>query len=214
MAFYKAKAPNLPMFRNEYDRPQFDQFANALRLYFNQLDASLLSLANPEGGAELNRPCALYYSTTTQTAAAINTAYAFSFENTYFENGMTINGGSDSEITVDKPGIYNFQFTGMLQSGSASAKVAWIWIRRNGTDIGYSGIPVTNDINAGQTQMNWSFNIDLQAANYVEIMWATDSTDLSFDSEVPSSPYPGHSSGVMAVTFVSNLEGFTIATAP
>jgi len=214
MPFYNTKAPNLPLFREQYDRPQLDQFAYALRLYFNRLDSSLADLANPRGSSLLNSPCALYYSTVDQTAAAINTAYPFEFENTYFENGMTINGGSNSQITVDKAGIYNFQFTGMLQSGSASAKDAWIWIRRNGTDIGYSGVPVTNDINNGQTELNFSFMIDVEAGGYIEIMWATTDTNLFFDAEAPSSPYPGHSSGVMAVTFVSNLEGFSIATAP
>ena len=214
MPFYNFKAPNLPLARNVYDRQQQDLFANALRLYFNRLDDSLLRLANPRGAALLNVPCALYYSTTTQTAAAINTAYEFEFENTYFENVMTINGGSNTQITVDNPGIYNFQFTGILVSGSASPKDAWIWIRRNGTDIGYSGIPITSDINSGHTDMQWNFNIDVEAGSYIEIMWATDDTDLYFDAEAPSSPYPGHSSGVMAVNFISNLEGFTVAAAP
>lgn len=284
MPFYKVKAPNLPLFRDDYDRPQFDQFANALRLYFNRLDQTFSELANPLGAASLNRPCALYYSTTTHTAAVIDTAYRFFFENTYFQNGMTISnnalaeftgeisgttltvtavasgavlvgavlvgtgvttgtritaygtgtGGtgtytvdtsqtvssttitssSPTRITVDRSGIYNFQFTGILVSGSSNAKDAWIWIRRDGTDIGYSGIPVTNDVNNGHTEVNWNFNIDVEAGGYIEIMWATDDTALYFDSEAPSAPYPGHSSAVMAVNFVSNLEGFTIAAAP
>jgi len=214
MPFYSNKAPNLPLFGNTFDRIQLEQFANALRLYFNRLDGALAELADPQGAALLNRPTALYYSTQTQTAAAINTAYPISFNNTYYENGMTINGGSDSQITVDRAGIYNFQFTGVLVSGSSSAKDAWIWIRRNGTNIGYSGIPITNDVNSGHTDMQWNFNIDLQAGDYIEIMWATDSTALYFDSEAPSAPYPGHSSAVMAVNFVSNLEGFSIAAAP
>ena len=214
MSFYKTRAPNLPLFRETYDRPQHDQFANALRLYFNRLDESLIELSNPQGAALLNIPTALYYSTQTQTAAAINTAYPISFNNTYYENGMTINGASSSQITVERSGIYNFQFTGILVSGSSSSKDAWIWIRRNGTDIGYSGIPITNDINSGHTDMQWNFNIDVEAGGYIEIMWATDNTDLYFDSEAPSAPYPGHSSAVMAVNFVSNLEGFSIATAP
>lgn len=214
MPFYNVRAPNLPLFRDQYDRQQFDQFANALRLYFNRLDSSLYLLGGTQGGAELNRPTALYYSTTDQTAAVINTAYPVEFENTYFENGMTINGGSNSQITVNRAGIYNFQMSGQLFSGNSSAKTAQIWIRRNGTDIGYSAHAYTDDINSGYLEVNWNFNIDLQAGGYIEIMWATTDTNLYFNSVAPSAPYPGISSVVMAVNFISNLEGFSIATAP
>jgi hypothetical protein len=49
-------APNLPLFRENYDRPQFDQFAYALRLYFNLLDAYLAATSAPPSGATADRP--------------------------------------------------------------------------------------------------------------------------------------------------------------
>lgn len=214
MGFYNVRAPNLPITRPTYDPQQQEQLSNALRLYFNRLDSSLAELADPLGAASLNRPCALYYSTTDQTAGNTDEAYPVEFENTYFENGMTLNGNSDSEITVDRAGIYNFQFSGQLISGNSSPKTAQIWIRRNGTDIGYSAHAYTDDANGAYLEVNWNFNIDLQAADYIEIMWATDDTGLSFESVAPSAPYPGIPSAVMAVNFISNLEGFSIATAP
>ena len=214
MAFYKTRAPNLPLFREVYDRPQFDQFANALRLYFNRLDESLTELSNPQGAALLNVPTALYYSTTDQIAVATNTAYPIAFENTYFENGMTINGGSNSQITVEKPGIYNFQFSGQLLSSSGATKTAQIWIRRSGVDVGYSAHIYEDARNGGVTEANWNFNIDLQAGGYIEIMWAVSNTALSLDTTAPSAPYPGIPSVVMAVNFVSNLAGFNIAATP
>ena len=121
---------------------------------------------------------------------------------------------SPTRITVDNEGIYNFQFTGVTVSNNSSPKDLWIWIRRNGTDIGYSGLPLTNDINTGHNLQKWNFNIDVDAGGYIEIMWATSDVDLHFDSEAPSSPYPGHTSAVMAVNYVSNTEGFVVATPP
>ena len=35
-------------------------------------------------------------------------------------------------------GVYNFQFIGQLSSGSASPKNIYLWITRNGTDLGYT----------------------------------------------------------------------------
>jgi hypothetical protein len=119
-----------------------------------------------------------------------------------------------SKITVAREGIYNFQFSGQLLSGSSSPKTAQIWIRRDGTDIGYSAHAYTDDRSNGYLEVNWNFNIDVAAGGYVEIMWATDNTNLNFDAVAPSAPYPGIPSAVMAVNFISNLEGFSIATAP
>ena len=283
MALLNVKAPNLPIQPATYNAEQQQQFANALRLYFNRIDGAFKQLGGT-ASALLNSPCALYFSIITQPAGVVDTAYPIFFENTYFENGITISnnntssftgsisgttltvsavasgavlvgavisgtgvtagtritaydtgtggtgnytidtsqtvsstamsGTSPTRITVTNSGIYNFQFTGVLESGSSSPKDAWIWIRRNGTDIGYSGIPITNSDNNANTDMQWNFNIDVEAGGYIEIMWATDDTDLYFEAEVPSSPYPGHSSAVMAVNYISNLEGFSIATPP
>ena len=214
MALFNFKAPALRFQGKVYDDRAQNELSRALRLYFNRLDTDLGVLSNPLGAANLNRPTALYYSTTDQTAAVADTAYAISFENTYFENGMTINGGSSTQITVERPGIYNFQFSGQLFSANSSLKTAQIWIRRDGTDIGYSAHAYTDTTNNGYLEVNWNFNIDLDADGYIEIMWATTDTGLRFDSVAPSAPYPGIPSVVMAVNFISNLEGFTIAAAP
>lgn len=213
-SLFNFQAPALPLPFKDYNQQQQNELLRALRLYFNRLDGDLTTLANPLGEANLNRPTALYYSTTDQTAAVINTAYAISFENTYFENGMSINGGSSTQITVERPGIYNFQFSGQLFSSSSNAKTAQIWIRRDGTNIGYSAHAYTDTTNNGYLEVNWNFNIDLDADGYVEIMWATTDTGLRFDAVAPSAPYPGIPSAVMAVNFISNLDGFSIAAAP
>lgn len=283
MHYINVKAPSLPLQPREYDPEQQQQLLNALRLYFNQLDGAFKQLTGVNGNL-LSKPCSLYFSTLTQYAGAVDTAYPVFFENVYFENGMTLSNNSASSftgsisgttltvsavasgtvlvgavisgtgvtagtrivnygtgtggtgdyvidtsqtvsstamtatsptrITVDNEGIYNFQFTGVVVSSSANAKDLWIWIRRNDTDIGYSGLPLTNDLNNSHNLQHWNFNIDLNAGGYLEIMWATNNVDLRFDSEAPSSPYPGHTSAVMAVNYVSNTEGFVVATPP
>ena len=51
-----------------------------------------------------------FYDTTTQTAAAINTAYAVTFNSTDLSFGVST-GTPTSRIYVDSEGIYNFQFS-------------------------------------------------------------------------------------------------------
>jgi hypothetical protein len=272
------------MTRQTYDPQQQEQLSNALRLYFTRLDSTFAELADPLGAASLNRPTALYFSTLDQPVAVIDTAYPIFFENTYFQNGITISNGAEStftaaisgttmtvsavasgvilvgavisgtgvtagtrivgygtgtggtgtytvdtsqtvssttissssptRLTVDRPGIYNFQFSGQLLSTSGNRKTAQIWIRRNGTDIGYSAHIYEDSKNNGVTEANWNFNIDLLAGGYIEMIWAATSTNLKLDTTTPSSPYPGIPSAVMAINFVSNLEGFSIAAPP
>jgi len=214
MPFFKVRAPALPNASASYSASAQNTFADVLRLYFNRLDGDLTALGDSLGGAQLNIPTALYYDTTQQTAATINTAYKLKFGNTYFQNGIAVSGTGGTTFTVTKPGIYNFQFSGQMWSTSASSKEIQVWIRKNGTDVGYSGHAYTIHDNTSHQVAQWNFNIDLGANEYIEMMWATNDTTLYFDPEAASSPYPGIPSTVIAINLISNTEGFTIATTP
>jgi hypothetical protein len=49
-------SPSLPLPPPEYDQRREDQFASALRLYFNQLDGFLNAISAPQFGATAGRP--------------------------------------------------------------------------------------------------------------------------------------------------------------
>ena len=49
-------APNLPLAPDPWDRRYQDQFANVLRLYFNQLSGVLQELGRTDGGYHLSFP--------------------------------------------------------------------------------------------------------------------------------------------------------------
>jgi hypothetical protein len=83
--------------------------------------------------------------------------------------------------------------------------LVFVWLRRNGTDVGYSAREYSVSGSGKELEINWSFNIDLQAEQYIQIMIAADSTDLRLDFVAATSPHPGISSAVVAVSFVSIL---------
>jgi hypothetical protein len=93
----------------------------------------------------------------------------------------------------------------MLRSTNASSKTAYIWIKRNGTNIGYSAREYIISGSNAILEINWNFNIDVQAGQYIEIMWAGDNTNMTLDAVAPTSPHPGVPSAVIAVMFVSVL---------
>jgi len=214
MAMEKFRAAPLPNPTPDYSAETQRQLIRVLEVYFNQLDSQTpLQAEYFKGrGDELTVPSALYFSTQDQTAAVIDTAYDITYNNVYYENELTLT--NNKEVYATRSGIYNFQMSGQLKSGSSNAKTAQIWINRDGTDIGFSAHAYTDDINNGYVKVDWNFNIDVDAGSYIKLRWATDDTGLSFESEGASAPYPGIASIVLAVTFVSSTRGLTIATPP
>ena len=214
MAMEKFRAAPLPNPTVEYDAETQRQLIRVLEVYFNQLDSQTpLQAEYFKGrGDELTVPSALYFSTQDQTAALVDTAYDITYNNVYYENELTLT--SSKEIYATRSGIYNFQLTAQVLSSNSSAKTIEIWINRDGTDIGYSARGYTSDLNGGFFTINWAFNIDVDAGSYIKLRWAVDDTALKLDSTAASAPYPGTSSVVMAVNYVSSTRGFTIATPP
>lgn len=199
------KAPNLPLSPAAYERPYADQVNNALRLYFNRLDALNASVMGPNGGQYIEVPTGLFFNTADQTFGATSTAYPVNYNATYLSNAVALVAGSTSKIQVTVGGIYNFQYTGQLLSSSASDKTIYLWIRRNGTDIGYSTRAETVSVNNAYTGVNFSFDIDVAAGEYIELVAAVSSTDLKLDAATASSPHPGIPSSVMSVNFIAPL---------
>jgi hypothetical protein len=202
----KVQSPALPL--PPADNPvsgYLGSLNNITRLFFNQLANSVNLLTGTNGGVFISNPNGLFFDTADQPIAIVNTAQPVRFNQTYLNNGVSINGATTSEITVANSGVYNFQFTGQLRSNSGASKILFVWLNRNGTNVGYSTREYSISGSGKELDILWSFNIDLLAGQYIQVIIAGDSTDLSLDAVAATSPHPGISSAVVAVTFVSAL---------
>jgi hypothetical protein len=200
-------APNLPLAPFEYDRLYADQLNNVLRLYFNRLDAILNQLKTSDDidPANVNFPNGLFFNTADQTLAAVDTGYPITFNQTYLNNFVALQTASTSKIEVAVSGVYNFQLSAQLKSTNASAKDVQIWIKRGTTTIGYSGHRYTVEGSDNHMNVNWIFDIDLAAGEYIEMYWGADDTNVTMEAIAASAPYPAVASAVMAVNFVARL---------
>jgi len=176
---------------------------NVLRLYFNRITSILQLLLGPSGAQYIDNPNGLFFSTTTQ--AGSTSAQAIEMEVTYLSNKVFINAGTDSRVYVDVSGIYSFQFSGQVTSTNSSAKTVYIWIVKNGADIGYSTHAYSISGSGTQLEINWNFIIDMQKGDYLELEWASTDVNVSLATAAASSPHPGIPSAVLAVTYVSPL---------
>lgn len=204
-AMLPTKAPNMPLSPEVPDRKFMDDLQNALRLYFNQNDNVNGGLLGRNGGQYIECPVGLFFNTADQTFVATNTAYPVVYNQTYLNNAVALQTGSTSKIEVTVGGIYNFQYTGQLVSASSSAKTIFLWIKRNGVTIEYSTRAETVAVNNGYTGINYSFDIDLAAGEYLELEAAVTDTALFLEATTATSPHPGIPSSVMSVNYIGPL---------
>jgi len=90
--------PNLAYPPEEYERRNFNESNGSLNTYFKRLTAVLGSIFGVRGSRYINAPYGAFESTVDQTAAAIATAYAMTFNTPDYSNGVSV--VNNSQITV------------------------------------------------------------------------------------------------------------------
>jgi len=205
--------PRLPTANEVYTRRDQELFNNALRLYFNQMSNGVQSIAGVNGGRYVDCPNGLFFNTADQTFPVANTAYPVVYNQTYLDNAVALQSGSTSRIEVSIGGIYNFQYSGQLESTNSSSKNFFLWIRRDGVDIGYSTRAYSISGSSTYRSLAYSFNIDMQAGQYLELIAAASDTSLDIGADTATSPHPGIPSSVMTVNYISPLPD-TLPTPP
>jgi len=141
----------------------------------------------------------VFYDTTTQAAAVINTAYPITINTTQIVKGVYI-GTPTSRVYVDRLGTYNFQFSLQLVKASASSKNVFIWYRVNGVDAADSATKVTLAGSSAASVAAWNFVIEMNAGDYFELVWSTDDTGCQILAATASAPVPGIPSVILTVT--------------
>ena len=139
-----------------------------------------------------------FYDTTTQTAAAINTAYAITFDNTSLTQGVSI-GAPTSRVYVNRTGSYNIQFSLQLVSTNAASKDVYIWADVNGTSVPESATKLTMSGSSNAYVAAWNFVIRMSAGDYFRLMWSTTNTNVQIARIAASAPVPAIPSVILTV---------------
>jgi hypothetical protein len=147
-----------------------------------------------------------FYDTTSQTAAAINTAYAMTFNTTDLSFGVT-RGTPTSRIFVDRPNIYNVQFSAQVDKTSGGVALVWVWLRKNGVNVPDSAGQIRIQGNNAEILAAWNYVIQLNAGDYIELMWEVDDTSVILLAEAASAIHPSIPSVILTVTDnISSME--------
>lgn len=160
-------------------------------------DSVIILVPDSEAAYADSAPYGAFQDSTDQVAANTTIAYPMTFNSTDYSNGVSV--VSNSRLTVKSYGIYNIQFSVQLVNTDSSIHDMDIWFRKNGTNVPASNsrysVPNSHGGVDGHTIAALNYYIELDANDYVEIMWATDDTAVSIQQlptrtspDTPSTP--------------------------
>lgn len=112
--------------------------------------------------------------TSNVTAAAVNTAYALTYT-PQLQDGI-VNGTPASRLVVSEAGFYQINFSAQISSSSSSTVKFYFWPRVNGVDVAGSTMVNTLHNNGASIVTSRTAAFELAAGDYIEAMWAVDST--------------------------------------
>lgn len=180
-----------------------DRIAHALELLATAPPEARTSddsaLLLPPVQPEKRKRYGTFYDTTTQVPAAINTAYAITFNTTDLSFGV-YRGATTSRIYVDEPGVYDFQFSAQLDNTSGGNHLIYIWARVNGVDVANSASQVRLKGTDGELVAAWNFVLSLKQDDYFELMYSVDNTAVQILSQAAVAPVPAIPSVILTVT--------------
>lgn len=161
----------LPLATDDYDRVWGDQLIRAIDQNFDS------AFANIQNSAATTGYYGSFYDTTTQTAAAANTAYAMTLNTTAEANQIAVVSGS--RITFKNRGTYNIQFSAQLDQSSGATHHVYIWMRKNGVDIPDSAGVIALQGTSAETIASWNFIVTVLGNDYIQIMWAVENVAVA-----------------------------------
>ena len=183
--------------------------ATTTTLYGARISEDSLIVFVPFSAASMADPVpyGAFQDTTDQTAASTTAAHAITLNTTDYSAGVSV--VSNSQITVRTGGVYNIQFSIQFANGNVAIQDVDIWFRKNGTDVAGSNskfsVPNSHGGTDGHLIAALNFYIQLAAGDYVQIMWATTSTDVSLE-QIPAQTTPTRPSTPSAIVTVNKVD--------
>jgi hypothetical protein len=213
-----SKAPNLPMAPSQY-APQFhEQFSNALRLYFAQVDNTNASVLGINGGQYFENPHIAAQNNADQYALGNNTPTQVVFDVLDSISGFTLDPTGYAKVS--QSGVYKIDFSLQLANSDNAQHDVFVWLQTNGTVVPGSSSRFTVPARKSAGVFGYivgysSLTFEIQKNDEIRLWWATDTAATSggtlgvFMDSLPAQtvPYirPANPSAVGSIVFVSRL---------
>ena len=134
------------------------------------------------------------FSSSADQTGSTTSGTAMTFTATDIADGITLSSGS--HLVVPNDGKFNLQFSAQLVNTTNAQEDAIIWFRINGVDVPNSSTKITVPARKsagifGYAVAAWNIFLDMNAGDYVQIIWLPTSTSVTVEA-VPSSVTPSY----------------------
>lgn len=219
IAVRPSKAPNLPMAPGQYAPQYMEQFSNALRLYFAQVDNATAAVLGTNGGKYVENPHVSASDSTDQYATADNTPTLVKWNTLESISGFTLNPGGYA--IADQSGIYKIDYSLQFANTDNAQHDVFVWLQVNGSVTPRSSsrftIPARKSAGVfGFIVAYSSITFEVPKDSEIRLWWTT---EKAYNAVGPvegvymealaaqAVPYvrPANPSAVGSITFVSRL---------
>jgi hypothetical protein len=143
--------------------------------------------------------CSLY-RTSDVTAASANTAYAIQYDAPTGNKSISLDGTDPTKIVFEEAGEYLVMFSAQIQSSSSSTVNFYFWPRLNGTDAPNNTMINSLHNNGATFVASRSAKFDVQANDYLQVMWATTKTSGWLNASGATSFAPSAPASTLHIT--------------
>lgn len=134
-------------------------------------------------------------------------AVAMTFGTQSLSRGVSL--ADSSKIYVDRSALYEWQLSAHIHNADSQAHSFTLWGRVNGEDIPNSrfiySVPSSHGGSPGALIPSQNFWLALNAGDYVQIMWETDSTDVTIAYHTAETGKPVSPSLLLTVKEIGTL---------
>lgn len=209
------KAPNLPVGPVEYEQRYQNLLNNSQRLYFNEIDNTLISLLDNNGGRFLNFPHISASDSTNQYAGGDNVPTLTIWNTLESSGGFTL---SPTYATATYGGVYRIDYSLQFENTDNSAHDVVVWLKINGNNVPRSAsrftIPARKSAGVYGYLIAVSFVVfEITGGDQIQLYWETTKAyntigpvdGVYMKAEAATATLPAIPSAVGAITFVSEL---------
>ena len=122
----------------------------------------------------------------------------------------SITGNIQSKVTAANTGVYSLTYSMQLRNTDTAINAIDVWIRINGVD--YIGSNSNANLPAKKGSSTYSqqiltvnYLLNLVGGDYVELVWSTDSANVTLQSTIGSNPPPAAASVILTVVQQSGI---------
>ena len=123
-------------------------------------------------------------------------------------NGISIvtDGTNLTRITFANAGTYNLLFSAQLANSGGGAQTVDFWLRKNGStaaeNIADTNGKVVLQGNHNYLMAAWNYFINVNAGDYIQLMWTSTSTNITIVAEAANPVHPATPSVIVTLNQV------------